>query len=288
MNASTALPILTFLSPPLPYFIEADRRRYEPGQRHPSRANRGTFDLLYVREGQLSIVEGSHTWVLEPGQLLLLRPDCPHRGGESCRSETVFDWIHFQTPGVWEECEPGQEERLHGDHYLYAIRLPKSMKLTRSQEADELLDELIQAANSPVSASFWQRQQLFVKLLQLIEEEWRSYAAPTSVHVAERAAAYLKRNYQSQISNKSLGEELGLHPNYIARCMIDIYGHTPQQFLMHYRVDQAKLLLIKTDWPIARIASETGFKQTPHFSRTFSEQSGLSPLQYRKKHSAAI
>ncbi len=244
--------------------------------------------MIYVRQGQLSIIEGEHTWVLEPGQLLLLRPDRPHRAGESCSVETVFDWIHFQTPGVWEEGEAGQEAQLHGDHYLYAIRLPKSLKLARREEVDALLDELSQAANSPVSASFWQRQQLFVKLLQLIEEDWRSHAAPTSVNVAERAAAYLKRNYQSQITNKSLGEELGLHPNYIARCMLDIYGNTPQQFLLHYRVDQAKLLLIKTDWPIARIASETGFRQTPHFSRTFSEQSGFPPLQYRKKYNALI
>jgi AraC-like DNA-binding protein len=284
MNASTAMPMLTFLCPPLPYFIEADYRQYELGQSHPSRMNRGTFDLLYVREGQLTIIEGSSTWVLGPGQMLLLRPDRPHRGGESCTSDTLFDWIHFQTPGQWEESSSGADARLHGDHYLYAIRLPKSMKLIRKQEADELMDELRQAADRPVSASFWLRQQLFVKLLQMIEEDWRAYAAPTAVSVAERAAAYLKHNYQHQVTNKALGDELGLHPNYIARCMLEIYGNTPQQFLLHYRVDQAKLLLIKTDWPIARIAAETGFKQTPHFSRTFSEQSGLPPLQYRKKY----
>jgi len=53
--------------------------------------------------------------------------------------------------------------------------------------------------------------------------------------------------------------------------------------LLFYRLDQAKLLLLKADWPIAKIAEETGFKQTPHFSRLFTEHAGLSPLRYRKR-----
>lgn len=286
MSTTTAMPLLHFLAPPLPYFIEADHRRYEAGQLHPSRANRGTFDLLYIRQGELTIEEDGTVWTLGPGQIVLLRPDRAHRGYTGCPEETVFDWIHFQTPGVWEECRGGAAATLHGDHYLYTIRLPKHMKLTRPEEADRLLDALRQAGGSPIAESFWQCQKLFLQLLQLIEQEWRAAAAPTAVNVAERAAAYLKRNYQQQVTNKSLGEELGLHPNYIARCMLEVYGSTPQQYLLHYRVDQAKLMLIKTDWTIARIAAETGFKQTPHFSRTFSEQSGYPPLQYRKKYAS--
>lgn len=286
MSYTTATPLLNFLAPPLPYFIEAAQGRYEAGQLHPSRANRGIFDLLYVRQGELVIEEDGIVWRLAPGQLLLLRPDRPHRGHTGCPEETVFDWIHFQTPGEWEECCGGAAATLHGDHYLYTIRLPKHMKLSCPQEADTLFDQLRQAGGSQIAVSFWQCQQLFLQLLQLVEQDWRSAAAPTSVGVAERAAAYLKRSYQQQVTNKALGDELGLHPNYIARCMLEVYGNTPQQYLLHYRIDQAKLLLIKTDWPVARIAAETGFKQTPHFSRTFSEQAGYPPLQYRKKYAS--
>ncbi|XEC93946.1 helix-turn-helix transcriptional regulator [Paenibacillus tarimensis] len=280
----SAIPVITFLSPPLPYLIEADRKRYERGQTHPSRTNMGIFDLIYVREGALTIAEDKREWTVSPGQLLLLRPDRKISSKRSCGHSTVFDWLHFQTAGEWEESGAGEEPVLRGDHYRYPIRLPKTFVLQPKEQIERLLDRLHHAADEPESSMFWKRQQLFLQLLQTIDGQYRSSAASTKLSVAERAAAYMKVNYRAQVSNASLGESLQLHPNYIARCMIEIYGLTPQQYLLHYRIDQAKLLLIRTDWPVAKIAEETGFRQTPHFSRTFSEYTGISPLQYRKRY----
>src|SRR4051812_25700662 len=102
-NSNT--PLLTFLSPPLPYFIESDRRIYEPGDEHPNRSNMGKFDLLFVHSGMLYVGEEKRTWSLGPGQLLILRPDSLHFSVEPCKETTVFDWLHFQTAGDWEETE---------------------------------------------------------------------------------------------------------------------------------------------------------------------------------------
>ncbi|RXZ78419.1 AraC family transcriptional regulator [Paenibacillaceae bacterium] len=284
MNVVATVPLLTFLSPPLPYFIEADHKTYGPGDVHPGRINMGKFDLLFVREGRLTITEGDTTWVVQAGETLILRPDRRHYASEGCTEQTKFDWLHFQTIGEWEESGSSAARNLRGDHYIYAIQLPKSMKLSNPAEVADLFDVIYAAAGSSTQTAFWKRQQSFLQLLEMMNEEWRAANAPTALAVAERAAAYLKTNYREQVSNKSLGDELRLHPNYISRCMIEVYDATPQQYLMLYRMDQAKLLLIKTDWSVARIALETGFRQTPHFSRTFSEHAGLSPLQYRKQY----
>jgi AraC-like DNA-binding protein len=278
------VPLLTFLSPPLPYFIESDRRVYAPGEEHPNRANMGKFDLLFVHSGTLYIGEEKRTWVLGPGELLILRPDSWHYSTGPCQEKTEFDWLHFHTAGGWEETEPAESGKLRGDYYVYAIRLPKTMKVTYPEQVKENFTKLHEAAHATSHAAFWQRQQLFLHLLQMFDEGWRNDAAPTSVNVSERAASFMKMNYRKPVSNRELGEAMHLHPNYIARCMIEVFGCTPQQYLMLYRLDQAKLLLIKTDWPISRVAEETGFRQTPHFSRCFSEHAGLSPLQYRKQY----
>ena len=285
MSISTDTPLLTFLAPPMPYLIDAELRTYEAGESHPGRTKRGTFDLLYVREGTLHLQEDNFRLDVEAGQYVILRPDRRHLSSQSCGVKTVFEWLHFQTAGEWEErgSADANEDSLRGDHYLYALHLPKLARIREPQRAADLMQQLRDAADGTEQTAFWQRQQGFQLLLQLLDEEWRANDAPTSLGVAERAASYLKRLYRSQISNSQLGSELGLHPNYIARCMLEVYGFTPQQFLLLYRMDQAKLLLVKTDYPVARVAEETGFRQTPHFSRTFSEHAGLSPLQYRKQ-----
>jgi len=280
----SSVPLLTFLSPPLPYFIESNRKTYKPGAEHPNRHHLGVFDLLFVNKGTLHIGEEDRTWTLGAGQMLILRPDRWHYSVKPCTEETVIDWVHFQTSGPWEEIDDSHAGTLRGDYYSYAIRLPKTMTLAFPEEAVSLFSKLHDAAMGTSHAAFWQRQQWFLHLLQLFDEGWRSDAAKAPIAVAEEAAAYLKLHYRTAVTNGKLGEVLGLHPNYIARCMSEVFDCTPQQYLLSYRLDQAKLLLLKTNWPIARVAEETGFKQTPHFSRSFSDHVGVTPLLYRKKY----
>lgn len=228
--------------------------------------------------------EEDRTWALKPGQMLILRPDRWHYPVQPCSEATVFDWVHFQTAGQWEEVEDTNLGSLRGDYYSYAIRLPKSMTLAYPEEAISLFSKLHDAAMGTSHAAFWQRQQWFLHILQLFDEGWRTDAAKAPIAVAEEAAAYLKLNFRDTVTNQKLGDVMGLHPNYIARCMSEVFDCTPQQYLLSYRLDQAKLMLLKTNWPIARIAEETGFKQTPHFSRSFADHVGVTPLAFRKKY----
>jgi AraC-like DNA-binding protein len=55
------------------------------------------------------------------------------------------------------------------------------------------------------------------------------------------------------------------------------------EYLLYYRVERAKLLLLKTEWPVSAVAEQVGFSQTPYFSVCFKKQTGLSPLQFRKR-----
>lgn len=275
--------LLTFKSPPFPYFIESNTHTYQIGEEHPNRTNIGLFDMIYVRKGCLYIAEGDQRWELRDGEVLILRPDAWHYSYEPCHEVTTFDWLHFQTAGPWEEIKSCQQGTLRGDYYTYALRVPKHIKLQATHEMKSLLEALHEAARNSTHGAFWDRQQRFLHLLQMLDEGWRSDTAKASVVVAEKAAAFLKRNYRDSISNGMLSDALELHINYITRSMSEVFDCTPQQYLLYYRIDQAKLLLIKTDWPISQIAQETGFKQVAHFSRLFGNQVGLSPLRYRKK-----
>lgn len=128
--------LLTFRSPPLPFFIESNRRTYQAGEEHPNRTNIGVFDMLFVHEGALHLAEGDNKWLLGPGDVLILRPDSYHYSYQPCQETTVFDWIHFQTVGAWEETEGSQSGSLRGDYYTYAIRLPKKFTcLTRTKRS---------------------------------------------------------------------------------------------------------------------------------------------------------
>jgi AraC-like DNA-binding protein len=58
------------------------------------------------------------------------------------------------------------------------------------------------------------------------------------------------------------------------------------EYLHEYRLEQAKLLLIKTEWPVAQIAEHVGFQYAPYFSSCFKQYTGISPLRFRKQYSS--
>jgi LacI family transcriptional regulator len=50
------------------------------------------------------------------------------------------------------------------------------------------------------------------------------------------------------------------------------------------RTDNAKKLLLETDYSIARIAEMSGYSSTPYFSDRFRKTTGHSPSNYRNSH----
>jgi len=272
--------------PPIPYFMTIGLSKFAPGDQHPSRRNLGVFDLLWVVKGVLYIGEDDRRWELGEGRTLLLLPDRHHYAVKPCNEETVFYWIHFNFAGQW-ECREEPGEPVHPPRQpwttAYTMQVPQSAELPNFALALRQLAKLMELAAENRASAFWKEQQLFMELLRLLEESGGGGSASPAMKLAENTEAYIKQYYQADLKNETLSEALHFHPNYIVRCMKEIYRCTPMEYLQEYRLEQAKLLLIKTEWSIAQIAEEVGFRHTPYFSSCFKAYCGMSPLRYRKQ-----
>lgn len=254
---------------------------YGAGDRHPNRTGIGVFDLLYVTEGTLYIGEEDRLYTLSAGGMLILLPDRTHYAWRACDGRTAFFWLHFQPAGIWTE-EAGNLPAAGG------IRLPKHRAMPDPARAAELFRRLISLSGESRDVALWEKQRLFWSLLELIGREGAGANPPATLKLAERAERYLKAHFREEVTNRSLAEALNYHPNYVARAMKRHFGRTPMAFLQDYRLEQAKLLLVKTDWPVSRIAEETGFRLVPYFSRRFKEKTGLPPAAYRKQFTSGV
>ena len=61
---------------------------------------------------------------------------------------------------------------------------------------------------------------------------------------------------------------------------------SPQQFIIQQRLNFAKNLLVSTKYSTSAIAIACGFHSIPQFITCFSKQEGVTPVKYRKIHSA--
>ncbi|WP_342410436.1 helix-turn-helix transcriptional regulator [Paenibacillus sp. FSL R10-2778] len=288
-------PILSFITPPIPYFIDCGRAHYNTGDYHISRNCIGVFDLIIVKKGMLPIAENEVHWELKEGEFLILRPDAHHYGFAPCPIETEIIWIHFQTFGSWIECQDMNEclenqselieshkQKAYLNHCdVCSIFIPKYMEI--SEKAMEVLEFFFHLEQEPQSMRNWKRQASFQQFLQFLDRDLAEASDATAIHLAEKIELFIRQNYTRDVSNSLLQKELNYHPNYLAKNMLKIYGVTPMAYLLSYRLEQSKRLLIQTSWSIARIAEEVGFHHITYYSSCFSKKEGISPSNFRQK-----
>lgn len=93
-------------------------------------------------------------------------------------------------------------------------------------------------------------------------------------------------NYTNPVSMKTAKEfaaNLQVHPNYLNTLL---KKHTGQNVSTHIRtrlLEQAKNLLLRTDWTLQDIGYCIGFAEQPNFSLFFKKNAGVTPAAYRKQ-----
>lgn len=93
---------------------------------------------------------------------------------------------------------------------------------------------------------------------------------------------FLENNFDSQVSLKSVADQVHLHPNYLCRLFKEYTGQTIFQYLSEIRIEEACRLLLTTSMPVSQIATECGFESISFFAKKFKELTNTTPKAYAK------
>lgn len=99
-----------------------------------------------------------------------------------------------------------------------------------------------------------------------------------------RVLVHMRTHFAEPLSNAALSRIAGRSVRAFERMFRRQMHQTPQQFLRRLRVRQACLALTADRSPIATIAAAHGFYDQSHFVREFRREFGLTPGQYRERH----
>lgn len=92
---------------------------------------------------------------------------------------------------------------------------------------------------------------------------------------------FINENLDKELTIKVLAEKYFSHPTHFIRSFKDKTGLTPKKYIKVKRIENAKLLLEKTDLPIWEITQAIGLKDETHFYRCFKEIYNMAPTKYR-------
>ena len=111
----------------------------------------------------------------------------------------------------------------------------------------------------------------------------RKTPGPRHRELIDRAIAYMKMNYKSEISLSDLALRSFISKNYFSRLFKEVTGSNVSDYIQYLRTEQACTLLKTTDWKVADIAFQVGFSDLKFFYEVFKKITGKTPGDYRKK-----
>jgi AraC-like DNA-binding protein len=118
----------------------------------------------------------------------------------------------------------------------------------------------------------------------LVDEDGNTIHASHSLqdYRAEYACRYVLAHFQENINRDKMAETVNLSPGYFSNLFRSEVGMSFSDYLIQVRVENAKSLLRRFDLSVDAISKKCGFNSLAHFSRTFKDRCGLSPLKFRK------
>ena len=96
---------------------------------------------------------------------------------------------------------------------------------------------------------------------------------------------YIRDNYRQDISVELLAEIANLSPCYLVTIFKKVIGKSPKDYLIDYRMEQARRLLIETDLNVAQVAAYVGYQDASYFSSLFKQKEGIPPSKFAVKFS---
>lgn len=97
-----------------------------------------------------------------------------------------------------------------------------------------------------------------------------------------RSIQYIQSNFAEPLRVKDLAKRAGLSEYQFEQRLRRIFQMTAGQLIQKTRMENAVLLLRRTDRSIAEIALDCGYSDQSAFTRQFRQMVGLSPSEYRR------
>jgi AraC family transcriptional regulator len=107
-------------------------------------------------------------------------------------------------------------------------------------------------------------------------------ASPLPKWRLKRVQAYIDAHIDEALSLPKLAAAAGLSPMYFAGQFRAATGYRPHDYLLNQRIESAKLILSRTNTPLAEVALSVGFRAQAHFSTVFKRLTGQSPGRWRR------
>lgn len=244
------------------------------------------YEMILVTEGQATMMIGNKQYALRKGSLAFISRLERHSfliGSESYNRYVVTASGDFITSNI-KDMDLASIFLLRPKDFCHVIDLggetyerlcPLFARLAGEYEAQQVFHTSYIAA--VITA-------ILIDLYRTVPEAFPTLHYKHTARAVLNAQRYITDHFDQKISLQEIASQNYLCAHSLSIAFKDIAGASFKDYLILYRIAEAKKLLVSTDLSVAEIAGQVGYSNVNNFIRIFRSRETLTPLQYRKQH----
>jgi AraC-like DNA-binding protein len=240
----------------------------------------GQAIFIYCVRGRGWVATGGQRREIERDQLLILPANVPHAYGADKQDPWSVFWFHAAGSSV--PC------------YLDAFGISGSNSIVTLANDIQLIahfEETLKALERGFSLSrFLYAAHALTYLLGLMlwcKDQFQQRQAPVYERV-DKTIEFMRKHLEEPLTVGSLATIAGLSASRYSAVFRNNTGHSPIEYLIRLRMQQAVYLLGTTNLPVKTISNKVGWADPLYFSRLFRSIHGFSPIHYRLRHETLV
>lgn len=107
------------------------------------------------------------------------------------------------------------------------------------------------------------------------------YIDDGSNRLVRKVSRYVMQYFPENISLSKVGAALDVNPEYLSTQFRQVTGMNFREYLNRVRIEEARRLIVNTNYTLLEIAIACGFRDQSYFTKIFKKFTGKTPRQYR-------
>lgn len=246
------------------------------------------YEICLILEGALTLITPESVMSLEKNDLFIINPFQSHE----IKAESPVPILSLQvSPSFFVSYYPQME------HMEFDVIALEHRKI--ASDCRRLREYLLSMTNA-----YYQKEEyhalkcaaiinlLFHALLSsqkhhvIPEKEWQ--ASVTRRRRMRKILQYIDNHYTEKLLLSDIAKQENLDLYYLSHFFKECFGISFQDYLTRTRCEQARQLLILTDYSLLDISISCGFSDPKYFTSGFRKQYGCTPKEYRKNFSCSV
>lgn len=233
---------------------------------------KSNYVFEYVVEGKGKVKIGEQIYHVKKGDLILFPPDTLLETWSDNEDPLAYWWMDFNGSTVSYLLKHiGFDDNMHVIYYdeeKIETLISKIYKITKTNSLINVL--------SAISFLF----ELFALLISF-NKNFSQKTNSIGTYV-EKAIWYIETYYMQKVTIADIANHVHLSRYYMTDIFKQQTNMSPIEYLIQYRIKQAKHMLVASKLSITEIALNCGFNSPSNFAMQFKQLTSLTPMEYRK------